>query len=93
MTTKENFIKRYNVCKESVIMAMDETLNNAIENGVIKFEDLENNYLAVYPLIAAVLEREAYFCLEGGSDESVTRQMKRQCRKYRNDIRVWYKMA
>lgn len=92
MTTKENFIARYNHCKKNVIEAMDLALSHAIENGVLKFEDLEDTYRAVYPLIAAVLEREAYFCLEGGSDESVTRQMKRQCLKYRNDLRIWHKL-
>lgn len=41
MTTKENFIARYNICKESVMMAIDSALNNAIENGVISSSNLK----------------------------------------------------
>ena len=93
MTTKENFIRLYNYCKESVIDAMDRALKNSLENEVINFDELEDNFKAVYPLIAAVLHREADFCTDGGSYESDRRKMRRQCNNYRKDMRVWHEMA
>lgn len=58
MTAKENFIKRYNDVKQSVIEAMDKALERAIGNNVLDLANMEDNYLDVYPLIGAVLQRQ-----------------------------------
>lgn len=89
MTTKEDFIKRYNDVKESVIDAMEKALERAIGNEVIDLENAVDNYTDVYPLIGAVLQREALHCLEGGSYEDTRRRQKRQATKYRKDYRIW----
>lgn len=93
MTTKENYIKRYNDVKESVIKAMEQALERAIGNKVLDLDNMEDNYLVVYPLIGAVLQKQAAECLEGSSYESTRRQQKRQATKYRGDFRIWHDYA
>lgn len=89
MTTKENFIKRYNAVKEDVIKGMEKALEKAIGNNAIDLENMEDNFQDVYPLIGAVLQREIHHCLEGNSYEWRNRQAKKMARKYRNDYRIW----
>jgi len=93
MTTKENFIKRYNDVKTDVIEAMDLALEKAIGNNALDLDKMVDNYLDVYPLIGAVLQREIAHCLEGSSYESTRRAQKRQATKYRGDYRIWTNYA
>lgn len=93
MTTKENFIKRYNDVKQDVIEAMDKALERAIGNEVINLKNCADDYSDVYPLIGAVLQRETHGCLEGGSYEHKIRQQKRQAAAYRQDYRIWHDYA
>ncbi|MBD5178130.1 MAG: hypothetical protein HDT00_00315 [Bacteroidales bacterium] len=93
MTTKENYIKRYNAVKQNVIDAMEKALERAIGNKVLNFDGMEDNYLDVYPLIGAVLQRQVAEGLEGSSYESTRRQQKRQAAKYRGDFRIWHDYA
>lgn len=59
MKSKEqDFINRYKDVQESIVKAMDKALERAIGNKVIDFEKCEGNYLDVYPLIGAVLQKE-----------------------------------
>lgn len=90
---KQVFIKKYNNVKETVIKAMDDALNRAIGNDVIDFEKCVGNYLDVYPLIGAVLQRELIYILEGSSCDNVTRSQKRKAAVYRNDYRIWHDYA
>ena len=93
MTTKEDYIKRYNEVKQNVIDAMEKALERAIGNNVLDLANMEDNYLDVYPLIGAVLQRQTAECLEGSSYESTRRQQKRQAAKYRGDFRIWHDYA
>lgn len=90
---KQEFIQKYNDVKESVIKAMDEALTRAIGNEVIDFEKCVGNYLDVYPLIGAVLQRELYYILYGSSEDSVIRSQKRKATEYGNDYRIWHDYA
>lgn len=89
---KQEFIKKYNNVKESVVKAMDEALARAIGNDAIDLEKCVGNYLDVYPLIGAALQRELNSILEGGS-ESSTRFVKRKASKYGKDYRIWHDYA
>lgn len=55
---EQDFINRYKDVQESIVKAMDKALERAIGNKVIDFEKCEGNYLDVYPLIGAVLQKE-----------------------------------
>lgn len=89
---KREFINKYNNVKESVIKAMDEALTRAIGNDVVDLDKCVGNYLDIYPLIGAVLQRELNYILEGG-DESTTRRTKRKAKKYSEDYRIWHDYA
>ena len=93
MTTKENFAKRYNQLKADVIADMDKALERAICNKVLDFDKMVDNFLDVYPLIGAVLQRNLVAFLEGGSYNSTTRALKRQSSKYCADYRIWHDYA
>ncbi|MCM1296156.1 MAG: hypothetical protein NC311_11500 [Muribaculaceae bacterium] len=93
MTTKEDFIKRYNAVKENVINAMDMALERAIGNSALDFDAMQDNYADIYPFLGAVLQREVRHMLEGSSYESVKRAQKRQASKYRKDYRIWMDYA
>lgn len=58
VSIRQDFINRYKNVQESIIKAMDKALERAIGNKVINFEKCEGNYLDVYPLIGAVLQKE-----------------------------------
>lgn len=58
VSIRQDFINRYKNVQESIIKAMDKALERAIGNKVINFEKCEGDYLDVYPLIGAVLQRE-----------------------------------
>lgn len=93
MTTKENFIKRYNDIKEDVVKAINDALTRATENEALDYESMVDNYSDVYPLIGAALQREIQHCLEGSSYEHVKRKQKQQAAKYRGDHRIWHDYA
>lgn len=93
MTTKENFIKRYNDVKAQIIDVMDEALERAIGNSALDLDSMADNYADIYPLIAAVLKRETAHCLEGSSYASTRRAQKRLAAKYRGDYRIWMSYA
>lgn len=81
VSIRQDFINRYKNVQESIIKAMDKALERAIGNKVIDFEKCEDNYLDVYPLIGAVLQKE------------VRRVLGENATKYRNDYRVWLDYA
>lgn len=89
MTTKENFINRYNDVRQTIIDAMDEALERALGNGALDLDSMADDYTDIYPLIAAVLQRETVHYLEGSADESTRRAQKRQAAKYSGDYRIW----
>lgn len=90
MTTKENYIKRYNDVKQNVIEAMEKALERAIGNNVLDLENMADNYLDVYPLIGAVLQKQTVEYLYGSGDESTSRKQTRKATKYRGDYRIWH---
>lgn len=93
MTTKENFIKRFNDIKANVIAGLEEALERAIGNNALDLDKMADNYADVYPFIGAVLQREMAHCLEGSSYESTRRAQKRQAAAYCRDYRIWMDYA
>lgn len=79
--------------QESIVKAMDKALERAIGNKAIDFEKCEGNYLDVYPLIGAVLQKELRSVLGENVNKSISRNMKIKATKYRNDYRVWLDYA
>lgn len=49
----------------------------AFRAGCIDLSSVPDNFLAVYPLAGAVLEREAGWMLGGSSNEAICRQQRR----------------
>lgn len=90
---EQDFINRYKNVQESIVKAMDKALERAIGNKVIDFEKCEGNYLDVYPLIGAVLQKELDRVLGGSVSKDIHRKMKKDARKYANDFRVWIDYA
>ena len=90
---EQDFINRYKDVQESIVKAMDKALERAIGNKVIDFEKCEGNYLDVYPLIGAVLQKELDRVLGGSVSKDVHRKTKKDARKYANDFRVWIDYA
>lgn len=69
---EQDFINRYKNVQESIVKAMDKALERAIGNKVIDFEKCEGNYLDVYPLIGAVLQKELIIGIRGRRKSCVT---------------------
>lgn len=93
MTTKEAFTKRYNIVRDGVCAALDLALTRAIGNNALDFDGMADNFADVYPLIAAVLQRELHSILEGSSYDHTRRSQKLQATKYRRDYRIWTNYA
>jgi len=93
VSIRQDFINRYKNVQESIIKAMDKALERAIGNKVIDFEKCEGNYLDVYPLIGAVLQRESREILGGDIDKSISRKIKMKVSRYRKDYRIWIDYA
>jgi hypothetical protein len=90
---EQDFINRYKDIQESIMKAMDKALERAIGNKVIDFEECEDNYLDVYPLIGAVLQRESREILGEDIDKSISRKIKMKVSRYRKDYRIWIDYA
>lgn len=90
---EQDFINRYKNVQESIVKAMDKALERAIGNKAIDFEKCEGNYLDIYPLIGAVLQKELRSVLGENVNKSISRNMKIKATKYRNDYRVWLDYA
>lgn len=90
---EQDFINRYKNVQESIVKAMDKALNRAIGNKVIDFDKCEGNFLDVYPLIGAVLQKELDRVLGTSISKDIHRKIKKDARKYANDFRVWVDYA
>ena len=88
VSIRQDFINRYKNVQESIIKAMDKALERAIGNKAIDFEKCEDNYLDVYPLIGAVLQKEVRRVLGENVNKNICQSMKIKATKYRNDYRV-----
>lgn len=73
---EQDFINRYKNVQESIVKAMDKALERAIGNKAIDFEKCEGNYLDIYPLIGAVLQKELRSVLGENVNKSISRNMK-----------------
>ena len=93
MTTQDEFIKRYNQIKESVVEAMEIALERAIGNQVLDFDSMAGDFSDVYPLIGAVLQKETNHCLDGSAYEHTRKAQRRQAAVYRQDYRIWTSYA
>ena len=81
--------KRAKICEQ-----YDKEIRKAeVGKKVIDFEKCEGNYLDVYPLIGAVLQKELRSVLGENVNKSISRNMKIKATKYRNDYRVWLDYA
>lgn len=68
--TKEEFIRRANEIKESwVDSRFEKYLNYIVDDGIVDLEKVPENYKAVYPAIAAYLEKVAFECINGAAYE------------------------
>lgn len=56
----------------------EKLLNKAMESGVIDFNNLPDNFLAVYPVAAAIYREKTRWYLEGSNDTKVKRQQKKE---------------
>lgn len=93
VSIRQGFINRYKNVRESIVKAMDKALNRAIGNKVIDFDKCEGNFLDVYPLIGAVLQKELDRVLGTSISKDIHRKIKKDARKYANDFRVWVDYA
>lgn len=95
--SKENYYTengyKYKIKTTISLDDVDKALERAIGNKVINFEKCEGNYLDVYPLIGAVLQKEVRRVLGENANKDIYRNMKIKATKYRNDYRVWLDYA
>lgn len=73
--------------QESIVKAIDKALERAIGNKVIDLQKCEGNYLDVYPLIGAVLQKELRSVLGENVNKSISRNIENKGgTKYRNEF-------
>ena len=77
MITKEDFIDRAMECCPTE-KKWREYIDKALEKGLIDLEDAPDNFMAVYPLVGAMLEMWAGWAINGSSYEATRRQMRRK---------------
>lgn len=56
----------------------EELLDKAMNSGVIDFENLPENYLAVYPVAAAIYKETTEWYLDGSHDRATVKQQRRE---------------
>lgn len=88
VSIRQDFINRYKNVQESIIKAMDKALERAIGNKVINFEKCEGNYLDVYPLIGAVLQKEVRRVLGEGTIHTANRLLQALIRYFIKPVMV-----
>lgn len=62
-------------------------LNKLFQYGAITdadIEKMEDNFLPIYPIAAAIYENESGWYLTGSCDESVRRKARRMCNYYKS---------
>jgi len=82
---KETFLKKMDnlfVDKEEY----DKQLKRLLDSGAIDFEKFEDNFLDLYPIAAAIYQRETDWYLTGSLDDKVRRKARRDCNLYKSLI-------
>ena len=77
MITKEDFIQRAMECRPTE-EKWRSFINLALEKNLIDLKDAPDNFMAVYPLVGAMLEMWAGWAINGSSHEETRRQMRRK---------------
>ncbi len=84
--TKEHFMERIEHC----FIQKDEYMRNIqklFDKGVITDKDIEemdDNFIPIYPIAAAIYKSETEWYLTGSCDDSVTASAKRKCNYYKS---------
>lgn len=58
----------------------ERLLNKAMESGVIDFDSLPDNYLAVYPVAFAIYQEKTGWYIDGSNDPRTKRQQRGQAK-------------
>ena len=77
MITKEDFIEKAMECIPTE-KEMRETIEKALEKGLVNLSVAPDNFMAVYQLVGAMLEMWAGWAINGSSYEATRRQMRRK---------------
>ena len=76
--TKEEYIKRAKSVKENWIDArFEKYINYIVDQGIVNLDEVPGNYKAVYPALAAYLEKVASDMIRGSSYEKERRRQRR----------------
>lgn len=86
--TKEQFMQRI----EHLFIEKEEfmkDLQKLLDRGAITdadIEKMENNFLPVYPIAAAIYEKATDWYLTGSSYESTRRKARKMCNFYKGEL-------
>jgi hypothetical protein len=86
--TKEQLIKRV----EQLFIEKEEfmqDLQKLMENGAITdkdIEEMEDSFLPIYPIAAAIYERRTGWYLTGSCDDRIRRKTRRMCNFYKGSL-------
>lgn len=89
MTTQEKFTERYFDQVQWVSKQLQKALNNAIKSKALDFENMEDNYSAVYPLLASVLEECAADVIATSVSLISQKEHNKQVIKLRSNPEIW----
>lgn len=73
------------VDKETFMRDLEKLFDKGVldENKISKMED---NFLPIYPIAAAIYERETQWFITGSSDDKIRRKARRDCNFYKSFI-------
>lgn len=89
MTTKEKFTERYFDQVQWASRQLQKALNNAIKSNALDFENMEDNYADVYPLLAAALEECAADVIKTSISLISQKEHNKQVIKLRSNPEIW----
>ena len=89
MTTKEKFTERYLDQVQLVNRQLLKVLNNAIKSNALDFENMEDNYAAIYPLLAAALEECAADVIKTSISLINQKEHNKRVIKFRSNPEIW----
>lgn len=85
MITREKLTEM--VTKVVTISDLESQLDRLIENGVIRLDEFdESNWLDIYPIALALLNREARRIAFGAANKNINADIRRKAKKIENSI-------
>lgn len=80
--TKEEYINRAKEIKENWIDdRFEKYINYIVDQGMVNLDEVPGNYKAVYPALAAYLEKVASDMIKGSSYEKERRRERREANR------------